>query len=200
MIKLIKNSASSWVSVVAAIAVALSPAVASAASDTKNTTVTATINAVISMTTSGSVAFSITPTSSGAVSSASDTVTVSTNQTTGYTLTLADADATTSLVSGANNITAHSGTAAAPSALAVGKWGYAVAGTPFDASYTAESSATSSTTKWAGVPASGSANTIKTTNVNAQNNTTTVWYAAKADVTQPTGAYADSVTYTATTN
>lgn len=61
------------------VALAASPFVASAAVDTQNTTINATINAVISMTTSGTVAISLTPTGSGVVSSASDTVTVNTN-------------------------------------------------------------------------------------------------------------------------
>ena len=185
----------------AAVAVAITPVVASAASQTSNTTINATVNEVISMTTSGTVALTLTPTSGGVVSSASDTVTVSTNRTTGYTLTLKNADTNTSLVSGSNNITAHSGTPAAPTALTNGTWGYAIAGAPFDASYSAENSNGSSATKWAGVPSSsGTAATLKTTAATATNDTTTVWYAVKANSSQPNGVYSDTVTYTATTN
>lgn len=184
-----------------AIAVATAPVAASAASQTSNTTINATVNEVISMTTSGTVALSLTPTVGGVVSSASDTVTVSTNRTTGYTLTLKNADTSTSLVSGGNNITAHTGTPAAPTALTNGTWGFAIAGAPFDTSYSAETNNGSSTSLWAGVPSSsGTAATLKTTSSTATNDTTTVWYAVKANSSQPNGVYSDTVTYTATTN
>lgn len=184
-----------------AVAVVLSPVAASAVSNSANTTVSATVNDVISISTSSTVSFTITPTSGGAVSSNSDTVTVSTNKAAGYTLTLADTDATSNLVSGSDTFTPHAGTQVSPTALANGKWGYAVASVGgFDASYSAETSNNSSTSKWAGVPVTGSPNTLKTTSSTATNDTTTVWYAAKANTSQPSGTYTDSVTYTATTN
>ncbi len=105
------------------------------------------------------------------------------------------------MVSGANTITAHAGTQAAPTALANGKWGYAVATVGgFDGSYSAETNSTTSTSKWAGVPATGSPNTLKTTATTASGDTTTVWYGVKVASTQPNGTYTDTVTYTATTN
>lgn len=195
------------VPVFAAVAVAVTPVVASAATQTANTTVNATVNEVISISTSSTVGFSLTPTASGVVSSASDTVTVSTNRTTGYNLGVADSDSTTDLASGGNTLTATSGTKTAPITLANGKWGFAVAtGTTgigtngFDTSYATETNNGSSTSKWAGMPASGSAMMIKTTSAAATNDTTTVWYAAKANSSQPNGIYTDTVTYTATTN
>ncbi len=181
--------------------IAALPMVASAATSSANTTITANVGAAISITTNSPVSFALTPTSGGVVSSSSDTVTVNTNNATGYTLTLEDADASTTLTSGGNNFTAHSGTFASPTALSSGTWGYALASAGgFDASYSTETSNGSSTSKWAGVPASGSAVTIKTTGTSATNDTTTVWWAAKADNTQPNGVYTDTVTYTATTN
>jgi hypothetical protein len=186
--------------VLAALAVVVTPVVASAATQSANTTINATINEVISISTSTTVTLNLTPTAGGVVSSSSDTVTVSTNKTNGYNLTLADADASANLVSGGNNITPHTGTFAAPTALTNGTWGYAIAGGAFDASYTAETNATTSTTKWAGVPVTGSPVTLKTTGSTASGDTTTVWYAAKANSSQPNGTYSDTVTYTATTN
>lgn len=189
------------------IAAALSPAIASAATQTSNTTISAQVNAVVSISSGPSVSISLTPTGSGVLSNASDTVSVSTNNATGYTLTLNDSDATTTLASGSDTFTAASGTKTAPAALTNGTWGWAVAnGTTgigtngFDASYASESNNTSSTSKWAGIAASGSPVMIKTTASTASADTTTVWYAAKAAVTQPTGTYTDTVTYTATTN
>lgn len=190
-----------------ATAVATAPVTVSAASQTANTTINATVNAVISMSTASPVALSMTPSGSGVVTSASDTVTVSTNNTLGYNLTVADSDATTTLTSGANNFTATSGTKTAPIALTNGTWGFAVAtGTTgigtngFDASYSTETDNTTSTSKWAGMPASGSPMLLKSTSTTASSDATTVWYAAKASVSQPTGTYTDTVTYTATTN
>ncbi len=194
------------VSALAAVAV-LSPAIASAAVQTSNTTINATVNAVISITSGPTVAISLTPTSGGVLSNASDTVSVTTNNTAGYNLTLNDSDATLNLVSGSDTFTATSGTKAAPIALTNGTWGWAVAsGTTgigtngFDASYSSETNNASSTSKWAAITASGSPTLIKSTSSTASADTTTVWYAAKANATQPTGTYTDTVTYTATTN
>jgi len=191
----------------AAAIVIATPVIGSAASSNANTTINATINEVISISTSSTVTLSLTPTSGGVVSSGSDTVTVSTNRTTGYNLAVNDSDATTTLASGGNDLTAHTGTKTTPTALANGTWGVAVAtattgiGTNgFDASYSTETNNGSSTSKWAGVPASGSPMMIKTTSSTASGDTTTVWYAAKADASQPNGTYTGTVTYTATTN
>src|SRR4051812_29156490 len=84
-------------------ALLLSPVLAAA--DTANTTISTTISAVISVfTTNGTVTANVLPTVSGAETIASDTVTVSTNDSAGYTLKLEDANATTSLTSGGNTI------------------------------------------------------------------------------------------------
>ena len=188
--------------VLAIIGVIASPIIASAATQSSNTTINATVGSVISVSTGGTVAISLTPTAGGVVSSASDTVTVNTNNATGYTLTLADADATTSLASGGNTISAHTGTQASPTALASNRWGYRIVNVGgFGASaYSAETNNTSSSSTWAGVPATGAANTIKTTATTASGDTTTVWYGVKATSAQPSGTYSDTVTYTATTN
>ena len=190
------------ISTLSGILVASSPVLASAVSQTASTTVNATVSSVISMSTSTTVAVNLTPTAGGVVSSASDTVSVSTNNTAGYVLTLADADSTTNLVSGGNTIGAHTGTQASPTALAANTWGYRVVnvGGFGSGAYSAEANNTSSTSTWAGMPASGSANTLKSTASTASGDTTTVWYGVKVNSTKPAGTYTDTVTYTATTN
>ena len=201
MIKNVKRQITIGSCLLAVLGVALSPAIVGAASSTANTTINATVATAISITSSSTVSVSLTPTSGGVVSSNSDTVTVNTNNGTGYTLTFADSDTNTNLVSGSDNIAAHAGTQAAPTALASNRWGYAVAALGgFDASYATETNAASSTTKWAGVPSSAAPNTLKTTSATATNDVTTVWYAAKATTAQPSGTYTDQVTYTATSN
>lgn len=175
------------------------PVAASAA--TANTTILTVIGSTISVSSSGTVNINITPVTGGSQSSAADTVSVSTNNTTGYTLKLADSDATTDLVSGSNTITAHTGTQTTPTALANNSWGYHVDSVGgFDADGAAEDNVTTSTIKYAGVPANASPNTLKTTSSTASGDTTTVYYGVKADTTKPNGIYSDTVTYTATTN
>lgn len=177
------------------------PAVAGAA--TTSTTINSAISSVISVFTSnGTVTVNVTPTGDGAQTIASDTLTVSTNNTAGYTLQIADSDATTTLTSGGNTIPASSGTQASPTAQAVNTWGYRVDGVGgFGAGPTsAANSAAIGSLTFAGVPASGAPNTLKNTATTASNDTTTVWYGVAADTTQPTGTYSDTVTYTATAN
>jgi hypothetical protein len=187
---------------VSMLAIAFLPVVVSAASTSANTIINASIDAVISMTTASPVTVSLTPTPGGVVSSSSDTVSVSTNNSTGYTLTLADNDTDTNLVNGANNIAAHAGTQASPTALANNTWGYRVDGVGgFGAGPTsAEANNGSSSTLWAGMPSSASPNTLKTTSSTATNDTTTVWYGVRVNTSLPSGTYTDTVTYTATTN
>lgn len=181
--------------------VVFSPITASAATTSANTVINVTVAQVISMSTATPVSIGITPTPGGVVSSSSDTVTVNTNSSTGWTLTVVDADANTNLVSGANSMAAHSGTQASPTVLANNTWGYRVDGIGgFGAGPTsAETNNASSTTTWAGMPASGSPNTIKTSSTTATNDTTTVWYGVRTTSSQPSGVYTDTVTYTATT-
>jgi hypothetical protein len=177
-------------------------AVASAA--TANTTINAQIQPVISVGSSTTVALSITPASGGSISSASDTVTVNTNDSAGYNLTLSDGDTNTSLVNGVNTITAHSGTQAVPTTMTTNnKWGYRVDNVGgFGAGPGAVlNSVASSSLTWAGVPSSSSPNTLKspTSPSGVGGDTTTVWYATRVDQTIPSGTYTDTVTYTATT-
>lgn len=185
-----------------AIAGVAAPLTASAV--TANTTITATVNPTITVASTGAVSFILSPTATPVESRASDTVTVNTNDVLGYTLTLADSDAVTNLASGANTIGASAGTFAVPTTFTIlNKWGYAMAGGNFSGSYTALNNDTTFTDKWAGVPATGSPQTLKTTAVTATNDTTTVWYGARVDSTQPSGTttpYTDTVTYTATAN
>lgn len=158
----------------------------------------------IEVTTNGTVNFTMTPTVAGVYSTKSDDVTVSTNSSTGYTLSLGDSDTTTSLTSGANNITASSGSQASPATLATNTWGYRVDGlSGFGAGPTsAQDNVSSSSYTFAGVPASDqTTHTIKTTSSAANPpDTTTVWYGVHVDTTKPGGTYIDQVTLTAVTN
>lgn len=168
-----------------------------------NTTISSVISPVISLfTTSGTVNVDVTPTSAGAQTIASDTITISTNDISGYTLKLEDGDANTNLVSGSNNISSTTGTQAAPIALTSGKWGYRVDSLGgFGAGPTSPlSSGALASDTFAGVPNNGSPNTLKTTSSTATNDTTSVWYSVAANTGVAQGTYTDTVTYTALTN
>ena len=174
---------------------------------TANTTITSVVSPVIAVTSSGSVSLPITPSGAGVQTEASDTVTVNTNDSVGYTLTLASTSATVTITSGANTIPASTGTQAVPVVQTANSWGYCV---PTVATMTGlcPSSATSNqaisaTYKFAGMPASGAANTIanpNTAQTYATNATTTVWYGVATKTTQASGSYTGTVVYTATAN
>lgn len=179
----------------------VTPVIAGAA--TTSSTISSVISPVISLFSSGgTVNVNVTPTGAGAQTIASDTITVSTNDSAGYTLQLAETGAVGTLTSGANTIPASAGTQTTPLAMAVNTWGYRVdniggfgAGPTSGASSQAIGAA-----KFAAIPATASPNTIKTTTGVATNDTTTVWYGVAANTSQPTGTYTNSVTYTVTAN
>lgn len=177
------------------------PAAAFAATDSDTTTVTVAVGSTISVASSGTVNVSVTPTGVGSMSSKKDTVEVSTNNSAGYTLTIADSDSNTDLVDGANTISAHSGTLAVPTSLAKDSWGYHVdSAGGFDTGATEETNQTGGGAyKYAGVPASGSPDTIKSTSAVASQEQTFVFFGANVSTAKPNGNYADTVTYTATT-
>jgi hypothetical protein len=188
--------------VLAIVGLVLAPAVANAVTGT--TTVNAVVGSTISIATSGTVNLAITPTAGGSATSASDSVVVTTNRSTGYNLKINAGAAT--LSSGGNSIAAAPGTIAAPVALGTNTWGFrfddASAGTGFTAApaTTAETNVAALTnTKWAAVPTTAA--TIKTTSAAATSgDTTAIFYGAKVDTTKPDGTYTGTVTYTAVVN
>lgn len=167
-----------------------------------STQISADLAPTISLSTSGSVDINLNPASGTAMSSASDTLSVSTNGSTGYSLSLENADTNTELRKGSDVISKHLGTQASPTALSLYRWGYRVDSVGgFGAGPTSqENNVSSSSYNWAGVPALGSANQIKSTTGVASNDVTTVWYGVRIDSGTESGVYTDTVTYTAVTN
>jgi hypothetical protein len=179
----------------------LTPAIASAS--TATTTISSVIGAGINLlTTTGTVDISAVPNGSGVQTTAKDTVTVSTNDSAGYTLVLAETTADSALKSGSNSIGATTGTKASPTALVAGKWGYRVDGLgTFGSGPTSVlNSAAIGTVTYAAVPATASPDQLKATSSTASNDTTDVWYSVAVDTSTPSGTYTNSVTYTATAN
>lgn len=171
--------------------------------DTANSTISVGVGSTITaFTTSGTVTLgALTPDATGRQSIQKDTVTVDTNSTSGYTLTLNDADTTYTLASGGNSFAATGGTPAAPAALSNNTWGWRVDSlSNFGAGPTsAASNAVPSSLTFAGIPANGSPFTVRTTATNGSS-FTDIWYSARANNTLPNGTYTNIVTYTATVN
>jgi hypothetical protein len=170
---------------------------------TTSTTVSSAISPVISLLSSnGTVNINAIPTGSGVQTIGSDTVTVSTNDSAGYTLKLGETGASATLTSGSNTIAASSGTQASPVAETANSWGYRVDGVGgFGAGpTTAASNQAIGSSAFAAVPATASPNTLVTTGTTATNATTTVWYGVAVNTSVPSGTYTNSVTYTATAN
>lgn len=170
---------------------------------TSNTVINGNISSLISITSVSPQTINVSPTSGAATSSVSDTVTVNTNNATGYTLDLAMVGTATAndlihTVTPANVINATSGSQTTPAALGANTWGYRVddvggfgAGTT-----TAETNVATSAFTWAAVPL-GTANNLRSTTGPATNAQTNVWYAIHANNSLPSGTYTNTVTYTA---
>lgn len=156
----------------------------------------------ISLTTSGTVALNVSTSGSDAYTIDKDLITINTGASTGYTLQLESAVAATTLAGTGANITATTGTVAAPVTLASNTWGFRLDGQGgFGAGPTsAVTNASSSTLTFAGLTASGAPATIKTTAAAASAEATDVWYGVRVASNLQAGTYSRTVLYTATTN
>jgi hypothetical protein len=158
----------------------------------------------ISISSNGALNANVTPTAAGRCTISSDVVSVLTDNSAGYMLTLANSSISTALIGNSTTIPATTATQAAPSALAVNRWGYRVDGLgSFGAGPTStQTNIALNSTTFAGVPASNAtadvlANTSTPANPAVN---TTVWYGVCADTTARSGAYSTQAIYTAVTN
>ena len=205
MLKLTRKSSYIGIALIGINAAALTlPFTAAADTQTSNTAVNLTINSVITAYSSGPTVTlgAITPTAGGLQSTNSDTVSATTNDSLGLTMQLADNSATVNaMTSGGNTLPTSAGTTGTPIALANNTWGWRVdslAG--FGAGPGAVlSGAAPSAITYAAMPLSASPFTIKTTAATGSTSAT-VWYSARVNNTQATGAYTTTVTYTISTN
>jgi hypothetical protein len=158
----------------------------------------------ISVTSNGSISLNVTPASGGKCTIQSDTVSVLTDDSNGYTLSLADSGSSTALINGSYSINASSGTFASPAALSANSWGYRVDGVGSFGSgpTTAQTNVSPPSSLFAAVQSSLSLpDTVASTSTAADPAvTTTVWYGACADTSAASGAYTTQVIYTAVAN
>lgn len=194
-------------SLVVAGAVGLVAGPVASAVTTGTTTVQAQVGYTISMdsVTPGTTTLAIAPVAGGSETSASTAVTVTTNDSLGYTLTHSSGSAT--LVNGASTIPSTTGTWTTPIALANNTWGYGIASgttglTPgsngFDASYAVITNQTSAAAKFAAMPTTPTA--VRATSTTASSDVTTFWFAAKADNTIASGNYTATISYSVAGN
>lgn len=158
----------------------------------------------ITIGSSSTVSVNVTPAASGSCTIQKDIVTVQTDNSAGYTLTVANSSTNTSLVNGGNSIAASASNQTSPAALTTNKWGYRVDGTAGFGSgpTTAQTNIGLNATTFAGVPASNAtAATLASTSSKANPAVTTnVWYGVCANTSVQSGTYTTQVTYTAVTN
>lgn len=158
----------------------------------------------ITLTGTGSVGVDVTPTASGRCTVQSDTVTVETGNSAGYTVTMTVDAADNNMAASGGTIPAHSATAASPTSLGMNAWGYRVDGTAgFGSGPTsAQDSAAVPSVPFAGVPDNTSASTpvAASTEPASPADETKVWYGVCADMVQASGTYEVTVLYTAVAN
>lgn len=158
----------------------------------------------ITLADSGLGSMAVIPSPTGACTVNSDTVSVTTDDTVGYNLTMTTSTTNNAMQNGGNSISASSGTAASPTTLAMNTWGYRVDGlSGFGSGPTSsESSGSVPGVSFAGVPASNQTATQVASSSSAANPAvnTTVWYGVCANATIPSGTYSATITYTAVTN
>ena len=160
----------------------------------------------ISLTSIGTINVDVTPTASSPTCSVTgDSITATTDSSTGYTITMTDSD-TSNLMNGpaTNTINAGSGTPASPAVLTTNSWGYRVDSIDGFGSgpTTVVTNGIIPSLTFAALPlSSGTPSLIRTTSTaDGSPVSTPVWYGLCADSSLTGGNYSDSVTYTALIN
>lgn len=158
----------------------------------------------ITLTSGGATDVNVSPTPLGKCSVQSDIVSVLTDSTSGYSLTMTTSTTDNAMSGTGGTIDAASGTSAAPLTLTMNTWGYRVDGLGgFGAGPTnAQTNGSVPSVSFAGVPASNQTPTAVATAAGPANpaEDTTVWYGLCADDSVTSGDYDVSVVYTAITN
>lgn len=158
----------------------------------------------ITLTDTGTPTLTVIPTPTGVCSVQSDTVSVLTDSTTGYSLTMTTSTTNNAMQGASTSLAASSGTSSTPTTLAVNTWGYRVDGL---ASFgtgptTAQSSGSVPSVTFAGVPASNQSSTQVSYSTSPANpaQDTKVWYGVCANASIPVDTYSATVVYTAVIN
>lgn len=158
----------------------------------------------LTLTSSSTVSLNVTPASNPTCTVQSDSVSVLTDASTGYSLTFQDSTTNNSMLSGSNSVAASSAPAATPATLSSNTWGYRVDGQgSFGAGPTsAVSNGGLPSQTFAYVPTSSqAADTLASTSSAADPAVVTpVWYGICVTPSTVAGTYSSSVVYTAVIN
>lgn len=158
----------------------------------------------LTLSSGGTTNINVVPTPTGACTVQSDTISVLTNNSAGYSVTATTSTTNNAMTGASGAITASGGSSAVPAALTSNTWGYRVDNlSGFGAGPTsAQSNGSVPSVFFAAIPPSNQAGTVIASSSIAANPAvqTTVWYGVCANTTTASGAYAVSVTYTAVTN
>lgn len=159
----------------------------------------------ISLTSNGTVNINVIVGNTTTCTTQSDSVAVTTDSSTGYSLSLNDSATTSSLLgSGSPTIPTSSATQSSPTPLSTNTWGYRVDGVGgFGAGPTsASSNVGASSATFAAIPISSvTGDTLAYSTSSADPAvTTTVWYSTCVNASVPAGTYSSSVVYTALVN
>lgn len=158
----------------------------------------------ISLTSSGSVNINVTPSQNGTCTINNGSVSVSTDDSSGYSLTIQDNSTDNALISGTYSIASTSGTFSLPIPLTANSWGYRVDNTgSFGPGPTSQqNNVPLNSTKFAQIPSASSSPDMIIDNPTATDSTqtTNIWYGVCANMSTASGAYSTQVTYTAITN
>jgi hypothetical protein len=159
----------------------------------------------ISISSNNTLNLNLTPSPTGTCSVSKDTVSVLTDDSSGYTLTLANYYTSNALINGSSTINSIGGSQASPSTLSLEKWGYRVDGVGgFGSGPTTTQTNVNYpiTPLFAPTPIStATPDTIATTSSIADPAVSTnVWYGVCADTNIVSGQYSTQVVYTAITN
>ena len=157
-------------------------------------TVSAVIETVLAITAPDKLDLNLTPSSSGTLATSDATVNVSTNNFTGYTLSMSTTTDNTALThtNGTNSINSTSSSVSRPATLSSNTWGWypsSLATNPGGSNY-----------QFAAIPSLSSAYPLKSTDAMSTNDETTVSFGIMADTSIPAGSYSNTITFTAIAN
>lgn len=183
------------------------PVFTASAAETSNTTVNVTVNDALTISSDANLNLNLTPTATGVMSYGTSNVTVSTNNSGGYALSVTT-NANHSELRGANyasnnlaKISSSTGTYSSPQTMTANTWGYRVTGMTGNGPVSTSDTDTAMDYNWAGVPNNTqTGSTLKTTSSAASNNTTAVVYGVSANLSTPNDSYSGTVVYTAVNN
>ena len=174
----------------------LSAQFVSAAESGASAPIVLNVDPVLAMTTkTDNLALSVLPTLDGTLSTGEVTVNLSTNNFTGYTLSMSTTTDNTALMhsNGSNSISSTTGSVSTPTTLSRNTWGWYP-------SSLATNPGGSSNYQFAAVPGLSSAYTVKSTDTMSTNDETTVSFGVLADTSLPAGDYTNTITFTAIAN